>query len=93
MNFKVVSRNIAHWLGCFLLYLSAILLAGGLIGTFLYVTIGSLTHPDLSLSYRLSKGFTNGFFYAGVWATGLSIVFCVMRAHKERKMKATKDCE
>lgn len=76
-------RNIpllaAHWAGCFFLYLGAIILAGGLLGATAYLILGAITHPELAVSYRLSKGFLNGCYYAGVWAGGLAMVLCVMR--------------
>lgn len=90
MKWKKTGKAVAHWAGCFLLYFSTTLLLGGLIGALLYLLVGSVTHPELPLGYRLSKGFLNGMFYAGVWATGLSIVLCVMRAHRERMQAAQK---
>lgn len=76
-----------HWLGCFVLYVGATLLLGGLVGMALYAVVGWVTHPELALDYRLAKGFLNGVFYAGVWATGIGLVLCVMRAHRERRAR------
>lgn len=84
MNFTHLVKRLGHWLGYFLFYLSTTLLIGGLVGALLYAGVGALTHPQIPFDLRLSKGFINGFFYAGVWATGLSIVLCVMRAHREK---------
>jgi hypothetical protein len=37
--------------------------------------------PDYG--YQAAFGFSNGLRYGGVWAGGLAIVLCVMRARKE----------
>ncbi len=89
----IVERSF-HFLGCFVLYLSATLLIGGLVGAFLFLTIGALTHPEAPVLDRLSRGFYDGVLYAGVWAIGLSIVLCVMRGHREHlaaKAQATEE--
>lgn len=91
MSFKRIIALVFHWLGAFLLYLSATLLLGGVIGAGLFLSIGALTHPDVPVVDRLSRGFYDGFLYAGVWAGGLAIVLCVMRGHREHRQKAAEE--
>lgn len=53
--------------------------------------LGLLTHMVFAIlfvdnpdyGFYAAFGFTNGFRYGGVWAGGLAIVLCVMRARKE----------
>lgn len=89
MTFKHFMARSLHFTGCFIQYLATILLIGGLVGAFLFLSIGALTHPERPVSLRVSQGFVDGFLYAGVWAFGLSLVLCVMRWHKERQTAQT----
>jgi hypothetical protein len=72
-----------HWLGWWVIFTFSFVLAGGLIGGLLYLGVGGVLHPEHELGYRLSKGFLNGAEYFGVWAGGLGIVLCWIKAHRE----------
>lgn len=72
-----------HWIGWWAIFTFSFILAGGIIGGGIFLTIGLLTHPELETSYRLSKGFLNGAEYFGVWAGGMGIVLCWIKAHRE----------
>ena len=78
-----VITRVEHWLVIWALFTFGFVLIGGVLGAVVFLLIGALTHPELELTYRLSKGFLNGAFYFGIWAGGLGIVLCVIRAHRE----------
>lgn len=72
-----------HWLGWWVIFTFGFILIGGLLGSLLYLVLGFWLLPEGDLAYRLSKGFTNGGFYFMIWAGGLGIVLCVVKAHRE----------
>ena len=71
------------WVGWWALFSLSFVLAGGLMGAVLFLWMGALTHPELEVGYRMSKGFLNGAHYFGIWAGGLGIVLCWIKAHRE----------
>ncbi|QYY36846.1 hypothetical protein [Ruficoccus sp. ZRK36] len=76
-------RGVLHWLGWWAIFTFSFILSGGLLGGMVYLVAGFLGNPEHELSYRLSKGFLNGAEYFGIWAGGLSIVLCWIKAHRE----------
>lgn len=73
---------VIYWCWWFFVYTVVTLEIGALIGALLFAGVGALSHPQLDILRRIEMGLADGFFYAGVWAGGLAIVLCFMRAHK-----------
>ena len=72
-----------RWLLTWLYFVLVICFAGALLGVLSHMLFGLcfLDAPDYG--YLAAFGFSNGLRYGSVWAGGLAIVLCVMRARKE----------
>ncbi len=77
-------RWVAGW--CF--YVAVVLLAGAAAGAASHVVFGLLFLDPFDPGYLAAFGFFNGLKYGGVWAGGLAIVLCVMRARREYMARA-----
>ncbi|GHC05200.1 hypothetical protein [Cerasicoccus arenae] len=81
-----------YWPFCFLGYYAAVVLVGAIIGALGFSLIGALTNPDLTMAHRAMLGVGNGGELAGkVWAPAISLVLCVMQAHRRNQRKALLD--
>lgn len=76
------------WICCFLRYVVLTLLLGSLVGALLFLVLGGI-FSNFSALFLLKKGLVTGFKYAGVWAGGLGIVLCVMKAYEINKNKTS----
>lgn len=74
-------KNTAYWIFHFCKYTATTLLAGTLLGLFSFYLLGSV-FTEYEPSFLLKKGSDIGFRYARVWAGGISIVLCIMKARK-----------
>mgnify|MGYP004052492731 CR=1 FL=1 len=74
---------ILHFIGWWFIYTFGFVLIGAVLGAMIFAVVGALTHPELELGYRVSKGVLDGAMYFGVWAGGLGMVLCARKAHKE----------
>lgn len=61
----------------------AIILLAGIMGGALFGIVGGLAGIGESSLGRIRGGFGNGAFYGLIWAPGISIVICIMKAHRE----------
>lgn len=82
---KQFVKNGIYWLFLFFYYVFLILAIGSLAGAFLFATLGIL-FSEKSLLALLKQGIGTGFRYAGIWAGGLAIVLCFMKAGRKRKI-------
>ncbi|MBL6828346.1 MAG: hypothetical protein ISQ74_00440 [Puniceicoccaceae bacterium] len=78
-----IIRKIIRWFFTWLYFVLIICLAGAVIGVVSHLLFGLIFMDSPDYGYQAAFGFSNGLRYGGVWAGGLSIVFCVMRARKE----------
>lgn len=78
-----ILKNVVRWLLGWIYYICIICFIGGMVGVVTHVLWGMAFYEDFDLGYMASLGLIHGLQYAGVWAGGLSIVICVMRARKE----------
>lgn len=76
---KIALRWIMDWL----YFVSLICLAGASVGvvTHFLFAVCFVDSPDFG--YYASLGFLHGLKYGSVWAGGVAIVLCVIRAHNE----------
>ena len=77
-----IIRATVRWLLRWLLLVLGICSAGALVGAVLYPVAGTLLGMDLPPARMLVNGLKDGGFYALIWAPGLALVICIMRAHK-----------
>lgn len=71
-----------RWIGRWHLLVLAITAGGAVAGCLLFVVIGSLARLDYSFAELARNGLSDGGFYALIWAPGISLVICVMQAHR-----------
>jgi hypothetical protein len=75
--------QIIRWLFIWLYFVLIICFAGALMGVVTHLLFGLIFMDAPDYGYQAAFGFSNGLRYGGVWAGGLAIVLCVMRARKE----------
>ena len=75
--------QIILWFFTWLYFVLIICLAGAAIGVVSHLLFGLIFMDMPDYERQAALGFSNGLRYGGVWAGGLSIVFCVIRARKE----------
>lgn len=85
-----IVRAFFYWVWWLYVYICVTVVTGALVGAFLFVAVGALTHPEMDVLRRAEMGLTDGFYYAGMWSGGLAIVLCVMRAHRRRHQHGDK---
>ena len=83
---KSLIKNSAYWLAFFLYYVLLVLAIGSLAGAILFAFFG-LIFFEINIITLLKKGLWIGFRYAGVWAGGLAIVLCFLKAGRKEKTK------
>ncbi|MBT64249.1 MAG: hypothetical protein CML13_13670 [Puniceicoccaceae bacterium] len=75
--------QIFHWLLTWLYFVLIICFTGAMLGVLSHLLFGLCCMDGPDFGFLAAFGFTNGLTYGGVWAGGLAIVLCVMRARKE----------
>ena len=75
--------QIIRWFFIWFCFVFIICLAGALIGVVTHLLFGLIFMDMPDYKSQATLGFSNGLRYGGVWAGGLSIVLCVIRARKE----------
>ena len=75
--------QIVRWFFIWLYFVLIICLAGAFIGVFTHLLFGLIFIDTPDYVYQAAFGFSNGLRYGGIWAGGLAIVICVIRARKE----------
>ena len=78
-----ILRQIIRWLFIWLYFVLIICLAGAVIGVISHLLFGLIFMDTPDYECQAALGFSNGLRYGGVWAGGLAIVLCVIRARKE----------
>lgn len=78
-----ILSSVLRWLFTWIYYVAIICFVGAVFGILTHLVLGPLFVDQPDFGYLAAFGFMNGFNYGGVWAGGLAIVLCVMRARKE----------
>jgi hypothetical protein len=81
--------QIFTWLLTWLYYVLIICIVGAMLGVVTHILFGWIFVGSPDYRYLASFGFSNGIRYGAVWAGGLAIVLCVMRARKAYLLKKT----
>lgn len=71
------------WLLTWVYYVAIICFIGATLGVVSHLLFGVFFMEEPDYAFQAAFGFSNGIRYGGVWAGGLSIVLCVMRARRE----------
>lgn len=83
MTAKSIVRALC-WVNRGLMIAAGMVLAGGVLGGLIGLSVGAWTHASVDAPSRWAGGFYNGAFYAFIWSIGVSVVACVMQAHHRR---------
>lgn len=75
--------QIIRWLFTWLYFVLLICFLGALFGVVSHMLFGLIFLDGPDYGYLAAFGFSNGLRYGGVWAGGMAIVLCVIRARKE----------
>lgn len=75
--------QIIRWFFMWLCFVLIICLVGAIIGVVTHLLFGLIFMNTPDYGYQAVLGFFNGLHYGGVWAGGLAIVLCVIRAREE----------
>lgn len=78
-----VIGQIARWLFTWLYFVLIICFIGAILGVLSHVILGPLFFDEVDFGKLAAFGFSHGIRYGGVWAGGVAIVLCVLRARKE----------
>lgn len=83
-----------YWLGWFLLYFVIVVGFLALTAAVIFMLVGAMTNPDLPVWQRGWQGLRNGAeLGAKVWAPAISLVLCVMKAHRHHQAREASDDE
>jgi len=88
-----VLGSVLRWLFTWIYFVLVICFIGAFLGVISHVAFGLFFMKGPDYAYLASFGLMNGLNYGGVWAGGLAIVLCVMRARKEYLAKHAEEGE
>lgn len=74
-------RTCLYWVGLALTLVALTLATGAAVGGVFWAALGPWLGSETDLAGRLASGASVGVRYARVWAGGLAIVACFMKAH------------
>ncbi len=77
-----------HWSLYFLFWTAAIIAAGAAFGAVLFALAGLLFATGHTAGELARNGIRTGGFYCLLWAPGIAVVLCVMRAYRRRHPEA-----
>ena len=73
------------WVAWWHLLVFGLILAGGFVGSLLFLLVGTLPRLDYTASEMAFNGLRDGAFFALIWAPGISLVACVMQAYRRNR--------
>lgn len=80
--FRILGQ-IIRWLLTWLYFVLLICFIGAMCGVVSHIFFGLFFLDAPDFGFLAAFGFSNGLRYGGVWAGGMAIVLCVIRARKE----------
>lgn len=81
------SRAIAYWVALALAISLVIVAVGAVLGALIWVTVGTIAGDARSAGELLAKGASIGWRYARVWAGGVAIILCFVKAHENFSLR------
>jgi putative copper export protein len=78
-----IFKGIVRWLFDWIYFVSLICMTGSFLGASSHFTFALCFVDTPDYGYYAALGFLHGLKYGSVWAGGLAIVLCVMRARRE----------
>lgn len=88
--FEIIIQTM-RWLFTWLYFVLVICFLGAMLGVLSHTAFGLFFMDQPDRGYLAAFGFKNGLRYGSVWAGGLAIVLCVIRARKEYLAKHPKE--
>lgn len=76
---------IFRWVAAWLYYVSVVVFCGAAFGALSHLAFARIFLDAPDYYYIAAFGFLNGLKLSGIWAGGLGIVLCFMRAHRMRQ--------
>ena len=73
-----------RWTGLFLLFTIEVTAIGALAGGIVFPILGAIFDWERGWEELAMNGIKNIGFWAFIWAPGIAIVRCIMRAYRER---------
>jgi len=83
-----MSLRDVHWSLYFLFWLAAIVAAGAVVGAAVFPLVGLCFRSGYTAGQLVANGVRTGSFYCFLWAPGIAVVLCVMRAYRRRHPEA-----
>lgn len=78
-----ILKVICRWFMDWLYFVCLVCFAGATLGTVSHVLFGLCFFETPDYGHLSALGFLHGLKYSSLWAGGLAIVLCAMRAHRE----------
>lgn len=78
-----IIKCILRWLFDWLYFVSLVCMTGSLLGVSSHLAFALCFVETPDYSYYAALGFLHGLKYGSVWAGGVAVVLCVMRARNE----------
>ena len=82
-----------RWIALWLYYVSVVVFCGTAFGVLSHLLFARLFLDAPDYFYIAAFGFLNGLKLSGIWAGGLGIVLCVMRAYRIRQANEATETE
>jgi hypothetical protein len=79
-----------RWFIDWLYFVSLVCFTGSVIGVASHLLFGLCFFEAPDFPYLAALGFLHGLKYSSLWAGGLSVVLCAMRAHREYQVASSK---
>lgn len=73
-------KRALYWAGFWHAVVVTFILGGALAGGVLFVVVGSIAGMEAGIGDLFRSGLWNGGFYLLIWAPGIAIILCVIRA-------------
>lgn len=77
-----------YWILFWISVSAAIIAVGALLGSILWLVIGTVAGDERSAGKLLSKGASIGWRYARVWAGGIAFILCFVKGYHRFSVRA-----
>ena len=78
-----LARKSAYWFSVWFVLTAALMLFGVGLGSLIWMVVGTLAHSERTLGTLALDGADIGMQFTRVWAGGLAIVLCFIKAHEK----------
>lgn len=71
-----------RWIGCWIAHVILIVTIGGIAGTLIAPLVKVALRAQWAWDITFANGAIIGMKYAGLWAMGIALIWCIIRHHK-----------